>query len=72
MILKRNQNKKQIDDAIGVPLKGTINSEKYQGDARDILNKKRMVDEQLVVSNSEQNRTHTQLMLLEVILLSKQ
>ena len=39
---------------------------------REIINVKRKVDQQLVVANSEQNRTHTQLMLLQVILLSKQ
>ena len=39
---------------------------------REILNEKRMVDQQLVVANFEQNRTHTQLMLLQVILMSKQ
>ena len=31
-----------------------------------------MVDQQLVVANSELNRADTQLMLLQVILLSKQ
>ena len=70
--MKNNLNNKQIDDTINFSSKGTINSEKYQGESREILNDKRMVDQQLVVANFEQNRTHTQLMLLEVILLSKQ
>ncbi|KAG5608907.1 hypothetical protein H5410_020188 [Solanum commersonii] len=42
VVSKRNQNNKQIDDTIEVALKGTIDSEKYQGDAREILNEKRM------------------------------
>ncbi|KAG5604740.1 hypothetical protein H5410_026232 [Solanum commersonii] len=63
---KRNQNNKQIDEIIEVALKGTIDSEKYQGDAREILNEKRKIvdvdkskatflDRQLVVAISEQN-----------------
>ncbi|WMV10680.1 hypothetical protein MTR67_004065 [Solanum verrucosum] len=70
LILKRNQNNKQIDDTIEVATKGTIDSEKYQGDAREILNEKRKVvdvdqskatslDRQLVVVTSEQNRAHS-------------
>ncbi|KAK4737005.1 hypothetical protein R3W88_000702 [Solanum pinnatisectum] len=66
LISKRNQNNKQIDDTIKVALKGTIDSEKYQSDAREILNEKRKVvdvgqskatslDRQLVVVTSEQN-----------------
>ncbi|KAG5589763.1 hypothetical protein H5410_040277 [Solanum commersonii] len=34
VISKRNQNKKQLDDTIEAASKGTIDSEKYQGDAR--------------------------------------
>ncbi|KAK4721256.1 hypothetical protein R3W88_011489 [Solanum pinnatisectum] len=70
LILKRNQNNKQIDDTIEVASKVTIDSEKYQGDAREILNEKRKVvdvdqskatslDRQLVVVTSEQNRAHS-------------
>ncbi|KAG5608917.1 hypothetical protein H5410_020198 [Solanum commersonii] len=66
LISKRNQNNKQIDDTIEVALKGTIDSEKYQGDAREILNEKRKIvdvdqskttslDRQLVVATSDQN-----------------
>ena len=57
----------KIAYTINVASKGTINSEKYQGDAREILNEKRKVDQQLVVANSEQNRSHTQLMMLQVL-----
>ncbi|KAH0765449.1 hypothetical protein KY285_001320 [Solanum tuberosum] len=67
LISKRNQNNKQIDDTIEVALKGTTDSEKYQGDAREILNEKEKIvdvdqskatslDRQLVASTSEQNR----------------
>ncbi|KAG5572606.1 hypothetical protein H5410_062372 [Solanum commersonii] len=67
LISKRNQNNKQIDDIIEVALKGTTDSEKYQGDAREILNKKRKIvdvdqrkatslDQQLVAATSEKNR----------------
>ncbi|KAH0692463.1 hypothetical protein KY285_019560 [Solanum tuberosum] len=70
LISKRNQNNKQIDDTIEVATKGTIDSEKYQGDAREILNEKRKVvdinqskatllDRQLVDVPSEQNRAHS-------------
>ncbi|KAG5609867.1 hypothetical protein H5410_021148 [Solanum commersonii] len=70
LILKRNQNNKQIDDTIEVASKVTIDSEKYQGYAREILNEKRKVvdvdqskttslDRQLVVVTSEQNRAHS-------------
>ncbi|KAK4736806.1 hypothetical protein R3W88_000503 [Solanum pinnatisectum] len=63
----QNQNNKQIDDTIEGALKGTTDSEKYQGDAREILNEKRKTvdvdqskatssDRQLVASTSEQNR----------------
>ena len=62
----------KIDDTINVASKGTINSEKHQGDAREILNENMKVDQQFIVANSEQNRSHTQLMMLQVILLSKQ
>ncbi|KAG5589759.1 hypothetical protein H5410_040273 [Solanum commersonii] len=54
MISKRNQNNKQIDDIVEVVSKGTIDSEKYQGNARGILNEKR----KLVAVTSEQNRAH--------------
>ncbi|KAG5576224.1 hypothetical protein H5410_056358, partial [Solanum commersonii] len=43
LISKRNQNNKQIDDTFEVASKGTIDSEKYQGDVREILNEKRKV-----------------------------
>uniref|UniRef100_M1DJH3 NB-ARC domain containing protein n=1 Tax=Solanum tuberosum TaxID=4113 RepID=M1DJH3_SOLTU len=67
LISKRNQNDKQIDNTIEVALKGTTDSEKYQGDAREILNEKRKsvdvdqskatsLDRQLVAATSEQNR----------------
>ncbi|KAG5623567.1 hypothetical protein H5410_008785 [Solanum commersonii] len=40
-VFKRlNQNNKQIDDTIEGALKGITDSEKYQGDAREILNEK--------------------------------
>ncbi|KAG5570601.1 hypothetical protein H5410_060367 [Solanum commersonii] len=66
LISKRNQNTKQIDDTIEGALKGTTDSEKYQVDVREILNKKRKtvdvdqskatsLDLQLVVSTFEQN-----------------
>ncbi|KAG5576204.1 hypothetical protein H5410_056338 [Solanum commersonii] len=82
LISKRNQNNKQIDDTIEVASKGTIDSEKCQGDAREILNEKRKVvdvdqskpislDRQLVAVTFEQN-VHTQWMLLQVILVFKQ
>ncbi|KAG5610584.1 hypothetical protein H5410_021865 [Solanum commersonii] len=69
LISKRNQNGKQIDDTIEVASKGTIDSVKYQGDAREILNKKRKVvdvdqskasslDRQLVAVTSGKNRSH--------------
>ncbi|KAG5597744.1 hypothetical protein H5410_038976 [Solanum commersonii] len=67
LILKRNQNNKQIDATIEVALKSITDSEKYQGDVREILNEKRKtvdvdqskttsLDRQLVASTSEQNR----------------
>ncbi|KAG5600333.1 hypothetical protein H5410_031703 [Solanum commersonii] len=67
LISKINQNNKQIDDTIEVALKGATDSEKYQGDAREILNEKRKtvdvdqskatsLDQQLVASTFEQNR----------------
>ncbi|KAG5622529.1 hypothetical protein H5410_007747 [Solanum commersonii] len=70
LISKRNQNNKQIDNTIEVASKGTIDSEKYQGDAREILNEKRKVvdvnqskatslDRQLVAVTSEQNHAHS-------------
>ncbi|KAG5621448.1 hypothetical protein H5410_006666 [Solanum commersonii] len=44
LILKRNQNNKQIDNTIEVALKDTSDDiEKYQGDAIEILNEKRRV-----------------------------
>ncbi|KAG5604161.1 hypothetical protein H5410_025653 [Solanum commersonii] len=66
LISKRNQNNKQIDDIIEGALKGTTDSEMYQGDAREILNEKRKtidvdqskatsLDRQLVASTFEQN-----------------
>ncbi|KAG5596303.1 hypothetical protein H5410_037535 [Solanum commersonii] len=66
LISKRNQNNKQIDDTIEVALRGTIDSEKYQGDVREILNGKRKIvdvdqskatslDQQLVAATSEKN-----------------
>ncbi|KAG5616081.1 hypothetical protein H5410_015905 [Solanum commersonii] len=69
LLSKRNQNNKQIDDNIEVILKGTIDSEKYQGDAREILNKKRKIvdvdqseatslNQQLIAATSEQNRAN--------------
>lgn len=70
LISKRNQNNKQIDDTIEGALKGTIDSEKYQGDAREILNEKRKtvdvdqskatsLDRQLVAFTSEKNRVNS-------------
>ncbi|WMV19704.1 hypothetical protein MTR67_013089 [Solanum verrucosum] len=67
LLSKRNQNNKQIDDTIEVVLKGTIDSEKYQGDVREILNKKRNIvdvdqseatslNRQLIAATFEQNR----------------
>ncbi|KAG5625174.1 hypothetical protein H5410_010392 [Solanum commersonii] len=67
---KINQNNKQIDDTIEGVLKGTTDSEKYQGDAREILNEKRktvdvdqskatFLDRQLVASTFEQNRVNS-------------
>ena len=61
----------KTDDTINVSSKGTINSEKYQGDAREIINEIRKVDQQFVVANYEQDRIHTPLLMLQVILLSK-
>ena len=66
LILKRNQNNKQIDDTIEVALKSIIDSEKYQGDAREMWNEKRMIvdvdqskaislDRQLIASTFQQN-----------------
>ncbi|KAG5582009.1 hypothetical protein H5410_052636, partial [Solanum commersonii] len=66
--VEKKSNNKQIDDTIEVALKGTIDSEKYQGDVREILNEKRKIvdvnqskatslDRQLVAATSEQNRT---------------
>ncbi|KAG5600910.1 hypothetical protein H5410_032280 [Solanum commersonii] len=46
--LIEKQNNKQIDDTIEIASKGTIDSEKYQGDAREILNEK-----------IKQNRAHS-------------
>ncbi|KAG5589534.1 hypothetical protein H5410_040048 [Solanum commersonii] len=62
-----NQNNKRIDDTIEVALKGTIDSDKYQGYAREMVNEKRRIvdvdqskttflDRQLVAATSEQNR----------------
>ncbi|XP_049386891.1 uncharacterized protein LOC125851145 [Solanum stenotomum] len=70
LISKRNQNNKQIDDTIEGALKGTTDSEKYQGDAREILNEKRKIvdvdqskatssDRQLVASTFEQNHVNS-------------
>ncbi|KAK4730979.1 hypothetical protein R3W88_023967 [Solanum pinnatisectum] len=70
LISKRNQNNKQIDDTIEGALKGTTNSEKYQDDAREILNEKRKtvdvnqskatpLDRQLVASTFEKNCVNT-------------
>ncbi|KAG5598535.1 hypothetical protein H5410_029905 [Solanum commersonii] len=70
LISKRNQNNKQIDDTIEGALKGITDSEKYQGDAREILNEKRKFvdvdqskatssDQQLVASTLEQNHAAT-------------
>ncbi|XP_049399983.1 uncharacterized protein LOC125864091 [Solanum stenotomum] len=67
---KRNQNNKQIDYTIEGALKGTTDSENYQGDAREILNEKRKIvdvdqskatslDRQLVASTFEQNRVNS-------------
>jgi len=64
LLSKRNQNNKQIDDTIEVVLKCTIDSGKYQGDVREILNKKIKIvdvdqskatslDRQLVVATSK-------------------
>ena len=68
--VEKKSNNKQIDDTIEVASKGTIDSEKYQGDAREILNEKRKVvdvdqskatslDRQLVASTFEQNRVNS-------------
>ncbi|KAH0697025.1 hypothetical protein KY290_014455 [Solanum tuberosum] len=70
LISKRNQNNKQIDDTIEGALKGTTDSENYQGDAREILNEKRKIvdvdqskatssDRQLVASTFEQNHVNS-------------
>ncbi|KAG5583581.1 hypothetical protein H5410_054208 [Solanum commersonii] len=70
LISKRNQNNKQIDDTIEGALKGITDSEKYQGDAREILNEKRKIvdvdqskatssDQQLVASTLEQNHANS-------------
>ncbi|KAG5581982.1 hypothetical protein H5410_052609 [Solanum commersonii] len=70
LISKRNQNNKQIDDTIEGALKGITDSEKYQGDAREILNEKRKFvdvdqskatssDQQLVASTLEQNHVNS-------------
>ncbi|KAG5614091.1 hypothetical protein H5410_013915 [Solanum commersonii] len=70
LISKRNQNNKQIDDTIEGALKGITDSEKYQGDAREILNEKRKFvdvdqskatssDQQLVASTLEQNYVYS-------------
>ncbi|KAG5579378.1 hypothetical protein H5410_050005 [Solanum commersonii] len=70
LISKGNQNNKQIDDTIEGALKGTTDSEKYQGDTREILNEKRKtvdvdqskdtpLDQQLVSSTFEQNRVNS-------------
>ncbi|KAG5607774.1 hypothetical protein H5410_029266 [Solanum commersonii] len=70
LISKRNQNNKQIDDTIEGALKSIADSEKYQGDAREILNEKRKFvdvdqskatssDQQLVASTLEQNHVNS-------------
>ncbi|KAG5612388.1 hypothetical protein H5410_023669 [Solanum commersonii] len=70
LISKRNQNNKQIDDTIEGALKGITDSEKYQGDAREMLNEKRKIvdvdqskatssDQQLVASTLEQNHVNS-------------
>ncbi|KAG5588148.1 hypothetical protein H5410_048582 [Solanum commersonii] len=70
LISKRNQNNKQIDDTIEGALKGITDSEKYQGDSREILNEKRKIvdvdqskatssDQQLVASTLEQNHVNS-------------
>ncbi|KAG5602264.1 hypothetical protein H5410_033634 [Solanum commersonii] len=70
LISKINQNNKQIDDIIEGALKGITDSEKYQGDAREILNEKRNIvdvdqskatssDQQLVASTLEQNHVNS-------------
>ncbi|KAG5610629.1 hypothetical protein H5410_021910 [Solanum commersonii] len=66
LIEKRDQNNKQIDDTIEVSLKGTTDTEKYQVDAREILNEKRKIvdvdestttslDQKLAASTSKKN-----------------
>ena len=68
--VEKKSNNKQIDDTIEVALKGTIDSEKYQGVAREILNEKRKVvdvdqskatslDRKLVDVTFEKNCAHS-------------
>lgn len=58
LIKNKNKNNKQIDNIIEVALKGTTDSDKYQGDVREMVNEKwRIVD----IDQSKTTSLHRQL-----------